>query len=107
MTTNSALDFATYNSTANSGVNNGFQLTNEFRVPSLGDMLTKAVGLNSEEHKFVPFVFVDYGAGWSHLASTAQNIAMTMVPTTPPRKTMSIGSMSLIRPPTATSTSSS
>jgi hemolysin activation/secretion protein len=58
---------------------NGFQLINEVRAPTLGAAITRAVGLDSEEHQFVPFLFIDFGVGWNRLASNGARVAMTTI----------------------------
>ncbi len=58
---------------------NGFQLTNELRAPTLGAAAMRAWGLNSEQHQFVPFVFVDYGAGWNNAPNNTARMTMVTV----------------------------
>ncbi len=58
---------------------NGIHLINEFRAPTLGAAIARAVGLDSETHPFVPFLFVDYGAGWNHRDSSGSWVAMTTI----------------------------
>lgn len=58
---------------------NGFQLTNELRAPTLGAAMVRALGLDSEQHRFVPFVFLDYGAGWNHAPNNTAWMAMATI----------------------------
>lgn len=55
--------FVTYGVTRD----NGFQLTNELRAPPMSPGLPALLGLGGDSDQLVPFVFVDYGSGWSHL----------------------------------------
>ena len=53
---------------------NGFQLTNELRAA-----MVRALSLDSEQHRFVPFVFLDYGAGWNHAPNNTAWMAMAAI----------------------------
>jgi hemolysin activation/secretion protein len=58
---------------------NGFQLVNEFRAPTLGGALARTVGLDDEDHQIMPFLFIDYGRGWNRRATNGTAVAMTTI----------------------------
>jgi hemolysin activation/secretion protein len=58
---------------------NGFQLTNELRASTLGAAAMRALGLDAEQHQFVPFVFIDYGTGWNNAPNNLARMEMTTV----------------------------
>ncbi len=62
--------------TAGATRDNGLQLMNELRAPAFALGLPRALGLDDDD-PFVPFLFVDYGAGWNHLAHTSSWMELT------------------------------
>ena len=65
--------------TAGATRDNGFQLINELRAPALTPALPHAFGLEGENDQLVPFLFLDYGAGWNHLTHSSSWMEMTTI----------------------------
>jgi hemolysin activation/secretion protein len=58
---------------------NGFQLVNELRAPTLGKAVARNFGLDDEDYQIMPFLFIDYGHGWNRRANNGAAVAMTTV----------------------------